>query len=65
MARDPEVQHDTHQLCAGLQRVGAGDDLADSPDLRVELDYLGFVRVNHFSALEVTRDGRQFLDANT
>lgn len=65
MARDPEVQHDTATLCAGLRAVEAGADLADQPHLLVELDYLGLVRTNHLGVLEVTRDGRLFLEANS
>lgn len=64
MARDPDVQHTTPELCEGLRRVQAGEGLSDSPDLLVELDYLGLVRVNHLGVLQVTGDGDRFLADN-
>lgn len=62
MARDPEVQHSTHELCDGIRRVQAGGDLSGAPALREELLFIGLLVADHEGGVHVTREGRQFLD---
>lgn len=61
MARDPETRHETAELCKGLRRVGADDDLSDNEALRAELLHLGLLLVDHAGGLHLTNDGRKFL----
>ncbi len=63
MARDPEVQHATVELCDGIRQVERGEDLVDSPALREELLFIGLLVADHEGGLHVTREGRQFLVA--
>lgn len=63
MARDPEVQHAIPELCDGIRRVQDGEDLTDIPALREELLFIGLLVADHAGGLHVTREGRQFLEA--
>jgi hypothetical protein len=63
MARDPEIQHATPELCDGLRRVERGDDLTDAPALLEELLFIGLLLADHAGGLHLTREGRQFLAA--
>lgn len=64
MARDPEVQHPDAELCVGIRRVQDGDDLTSTPALREELVFIGLLVADHAGGLHVTREGRQFLEAD-
>jgi hypothetical protein len=63
VARDPEVQHPTAELCDGIRRVQGGDDLMSTPPLREELVFIGLLVTDHAGGVHVTREGRQFLES--
>lgn len=65
MARDPEVQHATGELCEGIRRVQGGDDLSDAPPLREELLFIGLLVADHQGGVHVTKEGRQFVEVET